>query len=57
MYVANCIANETIIIDGEHKVITSNNENHITLPNDFNYEYFDILIDDFTNDYEKFGSC
>lgn len=59
VYVANCMANETIVIDGEHKVITSDNENHVTLPNDFNYEYFDIFIDDLTNEnvYEVSAPC
>lgn len=45
--IKNCKANETIIMDGEHKIITTDNEEHSsTLPNDFNYEYIDILIDE-----------
>lgn len=42
----NCIKDETITIDGEHKIIISDNSNHnSTLPNDFNYCYFDIIND------------
>lgn len=43
----NCSVNEIITIDGEHKVIFSNNESHTTLPNDFKYEYLDILVDEY----------
>lgn len=41
-----CKANEIITVDGEHKVIFSSDDSHITLPNDFNYEYLDILVDE-----------
>lgn len=48
MTVANCSENETIYINGEHKIITSDNEAHktTTLYSDFEYEYLDILVDD-----------
>lgn len=60
----NCLANETIVIDGEHKIIVSDNEEHNeTIANDFNYEYFDILVDesgceyDSVNTYEVSAPC
>lgn len=43
----NCSVNEIITVDGEHKVIFTNTESHTTLPNDFNYEYLDILVDEY----------
>lgn len=42
----NLIKDEVIELDGEHKLITSNNPDHTALYNDFNYEWLDILIDD-----------
>lgn len=42
-----CAKNEVICMDGEHKVITTDNSSHQDmLYNDFNYEYLDIEIDD-----------
>lgn len=58
--VSNCSPNETITIDGEHKIITTdNNEHEKTLPNDFNYNYFEILIDEYNsiNKYEVSAPC
>lgn len=48
VFIANCIAGEEITLDGEYKMIISDNEEHMstTLPNDFNYKYLDIKIDD-----------
>lgn len=44
--VKGCKANEIIMIDGENKIISTDNDMHkSTLQNDFNYEYLDILID------------
>lgn len=41
--VDNCIADETITLDGEHKIIlTDKPDKHPTLANDFNYEWFEI---------------
>lgn len=49
--VLNCSEGETIYVNGEHKFIDSDNENHksTTLFNDFNYNYLDINVseDDF----------
>lgn len=45
--IKNCVQGETITIDGEYKIILTDDEIHnTTLPSDFNYEYFDILVDD-----------
>ena len=57
--VNNCLVGETITIDGEHKIITTDKEDHATLSNDFNYEYFDILIDEYNtaNKYEVSAPC
>jgi len=62
VFVNNCKANEEIIIDGEYKIIISDNEEHTTttLPRDFNYEYFDIKIgegNDNENLYEVSMPC
>lgn len=55
----NCLENETITIDGEHKIIVSDNELHTSIANDFNYEYFDILIDEYdsANIYKVSAPC
>ena len=43
----NCLKDEVITIDGEHKVIlTDENKRHSMICNDFNYEYIDILVQD-----------
>ena len=44
--VLNCSANETIYVNGEHKYIDSDNQNHknTTLFNDFNYNYLNLDI-------------
>lgn len=43
----NCKQNEVIILDGEHKIpLTDNKEHEETFANDFNYEYFEILVDE-----------
>lgn len=44
--IRNVIAGEIITLDGEHKIISTNNSEHTTLYNDFEYEWLDILIDD-----------
>lgn len=45
--IKSCSVDETIYMDGEHEVITTDNESHEeTLYNDFNYEFLDIEIDD-----------
>lgn len=57
---SNFEVDETITIDGEHKLITTDNKSHEeTLPNDFNYEYFEILIDEYNseNTYEVSAPC
>ena len=47
LVIANCVENETITIDGEYKIITTDNEEHQkTICDDFNYEYIDILVQD-----------
>lgn len=61
LFLKNCLRNETITIDGEHKVIFSNSSEHTnTLYNDFNYEYLDILVKDDgfnENQYEVSAPC
>ena len=60
LFLKNCFINETITIDGEHKVILTNTPEHNTLYNDFNYEYLDIQVadDDFSeNMYEVSAPC
>ena len=48
--ISNCVVGEIIIIDGEHKIIYSDKEEHNkTIPNDFEYEYLDILVDEFNS--------
>lgn len=52
VYLRNCKEGEMITIDGEHKIITTDNDTHKkTLYNDFNYEYLNIFIDE--NDYNE----
>lgn len=48
IYIANCRADEEITIDGEYKIMFSDNEEHTntTLSKDYNYEYFDIKVGD-----------
>lgn len=44
--IKNCLENETIYLDGEHKIIYSDSETHEeTLGQDFNYEYLAIEVD------------
>jgi hypothetical protein len=61
MYLSNCKEGEMITIDGEHKIITTDNNTHKnTLYNDFNYEYLNIFIDDGDyneNEYEVSSPC
>lgn len=60
MYLRNCSAEEVIVMDGANKVITTDNKDHDTLYNDFNYEYLDILVDesDFNeNEYTVSNPC
>ena len=60
VHVKNCLENEILTIDGAYKIITSNNERHTTLPNDFNYGYLDIAVnadDDLENIYEVSAPC
>lgn len=51
--VLNCSKDETIYINGEHKYIDSDNQNHkeTTFFNDFNYNYLDVKITD--NDFNE----
>lgn len=44
--IRNCLEGETIYINGEHKIIMSDNEEHTTICNDFDYTYLDILVED-----------
>lgn len=54
--IKGCSDGETIIIDGEYKIITTDDEIHkITIASDFNYEYLDILVDDYS--VENVYSC
>lgn len=47
----NCVSGEIITLDGEFKIIDTDNENHkSTLYNDFNYSYFDILADEYNSE-------
>ena len=60
VYLRNCEKDEIVTLDGEFKIITTDNDEHTTLYNDFNYEYLDILIDesDFNeNEYEVSNPC
>ena len=60
LFIRNCKADETIILNGEYKLISTDNEAHkSTLPNDFNYEYLDFLIDEIysPNIYEVSVPC
>lgn len=46
--IKNCVAEEVITIDGNYKLSFTDDENHSkTFPSDFNYEYFDILVDEY----------
>lgn len=46
--IKNCLSDETITMDGEHKIIiTDKEDDHSTLYNDFNYRYLDINIDEY----------
>ena len=57
----NCVEGEMIVLDGEHKIITTDNDTHInTLYNDFNYEYLNIFVDESDyneNEYEVSSPC
>ena len=45
--IRNCVNGETISMDGEHRLITTDNNEHVkTLFNDFEYEFLDIETDD-----------
>lgn len=62
VFIANCRADEEITIDGEYKIIVSNNEEHTraTLPEDFNYGYLDIQVGEdgcYENVYEVSIPC
>lgn len=57
--IKNCVNGETIVMDGEHKIITSD-KNHKNLYNDFNYNFFDIDISEYDgneNTYEVSIPC
>ena len=45
--IKNCSIDETIVMDGEHEVITTDNTKHTTFYNDFNYTYLDIDTSDY----------
>lgn len=47
--IKNCSNNETIYMDGEHKIIYSDIREQSEICGDFNYEYLDIEIDDNDN--------
>lgn len=49
MQVKNCTAGETLIINGKNQIITSDNLEHTTLSEDFNY-YFPRVINTYDND-------
>lgn len=55
----NCKKGELIILDGEHKIPISIDDSHITFPNDFNYEYLEILVneDNIENEYSSTLPC
>lgn len=60
VYLRNCVKDELITLDGEHKIIFTDNDEHTTLYNDFNYEYLDILVDESDyneNEYEVSNPC
>lgn len=45
----NCVKDEIIFISGEYKIITTNNEDHEqTIADDYNYEYLDLIFDEYT---------
>lgn len=41
--VKNCIKDEIITLDGQHKIIDSNVKTHAKLYNDFNYNFFKLI--------------
>lgn len=57
--IRGCMNGETIVVDGEYGIIYSNKRDDAIIANDFEYEYFDILIDKFgtENIYSSTLSC
>ena len=55
----NCISGEIITLDGEHKIILSNKREQVSIANAFNYEYLDILVDEYEteNNYSSTLPC
>lgn len=47
----NCVNGETITLEGEYKIIDTDDEEHQkTLYSDFNYSYLDILVDEYKSE-------
>lgn len=44
--IGNVKSGEIIKLDGEHKICTTDNAEHTSFYKDYNYEWFDILIDE-----------
>lgn len=55
----NCNMGEVITLDGEYKLSFTNDDTHKTFPNDFNYEFLDILVDEYgvENEYSSTHPC
>lgn len=47
LYVSDCQDGETITIDGDHKIILSDKRGQNEIANCFNYEYFEMLVDEY----------
>lgn len=60
-FIANCIADEIITLDGEYKIsITNLPDEHTTFSSDFNYSYLDIKVGEYIgyeNEYEVSMPC
>lgn len=56
-----CKQGEVITLDGEHQIALTDNKEHdkTSFANDFNYEYFEILVDDMNtkNEYSSTLPC
>ena len=42
--ISSCLSGETLILDGENQIITSDNQSHSSLPSDFNYYFPKIIL-------------
>lgn len=47
LHIDGCTSGETITLDGEHKIILSDKREQSIIANAFNYEYLDILVDEY----------